>query len=110
VLGKSNGSLVCPGHERSEEFTGGVNGGRRRLARLLGRAREGEGGFIGSGTCRGGSASPSWSTGASAWAQGGGDVRRSDGQWRKAARAGASVLWPRGTGLNLHACVMDSSA
>jgi hypothetical protein len=41
VLGKSYGSLAFLGHERSKEFTGGANGRRRRLARLLGRAREG---------------------------------------------------------------------
>jgi hypothetical protein len=42
--GKSYGSLVFLERERSKEFTGGANGERRRLARLLGRAREGGGG------------------------------------------------------------------
>jgi hypothetical protein len=37
-------------------------------------------------------------------------VRPADGQWRKAARAGASALWPRGTGLSLHARVTDLDA
>jgi hypothetical protein len=30
-----------------------------------------------------------------------GDVRLADGQWRKAARVGASVRWPHGTGLGV---------
>jgi hypothetical protein len=30
-----------------------------------------------------------------------GNVRLADGQWRKAARAGAIVLWPRGVGLGV---------
>jgi hypothetical protein len=46
VQGKSYGSLVCLGRERSKEFIGGANGGRRRLARLLGRVRGGGRGVL----------------------------------------------------------------
>jgi hypothetical protein len=52
VVGKSCGSLVFLGRERSKEITGDANGGRQRLA----RAREGvkQGSFIAPGARRGG--------------------------------------------------------
>jgi hypothetical protein len=40
VLGRSLGSLVGKGGERSSKVVGGANGGRRRVAELLGRARK----------------------------------------------------------------------
>jgi hypothetical protein len=98
VLGKSYGSLVCFGHERSKEFTGSVNGERRRLARLLERARERGRGFIGPVARRGGFASPSCPTGTPAWARGGGDVRQSRrpmGSGSSPASKCAQAAWHR---------------
>jgi hypothetical protein len=40
-LGKSLGSLVFHGRERSNEVTGGANGGRPRVARALEEMRQG---------------------------------------------------------------------
>jgi hypothetical protein len=35
VLGKSYGSLVRLGHEQSKEFTGGANGGRLSVRKVV---------------------------------------------------------------------------
>jgi hypothetical protein len=77
VLGRSLGLSVGHGRERSSKITGDANGGLRRVAVLLGRARKTcRGSFIGSVARRGSFARPSWSTGALTW------VRR---RWLRAA-------------------------
>jgi formylglycine-generating enzyme required for sulfatase activity len=92
--------LWCTGLPRARAEQG-VH--RRRLARV----REGvEGGFISLGARRGGCSQRRGLQWQRHGVEAVGDVRPADGQWRKAARAGASVLWPRGTGLSFHACVM----
>jgi hypothetical protein len=74
VLGKSFGSLVCLGRERSKEFIDCANGGRRRVARAREEVRQG--GFIAPGACRGGCSVASWPIVATAWCGGG---------WQRAA-------------------------
>jgi hypothetical protein len=81
--------------------------GRRRMA--LAREERKAGGFIALGRVE---AVPQQLRGLQELRhgpRGGGDVRRTGGQWRMAVRSPASACRPRVTGLGLHTCVMDPS-
>jgi hypothetical protein len=98
VLRKSLKSRVGHRRKREGELTGATNGGG---GGWLGRAREKErGGFIGLGACQGGCSVAAWPTGATVWARGGGEVRRSRRPMAQGgARGGESAVaawhWPK---------------
>jgi hypothetical protein len=107
VLGKSYGSLVYHERKRGCEFTGGANGGRRRMA--LAREERKTGGFYSPVACRGGYSVDSWPTVATAWRGGGWRRAAHRRQWRMAVRPSACARRPRVTGLGLHARVTGPS-
>jgi hypothetical protein len=89
------GSRECSGRAMGHWFSSGASGARSSPAALMAggdgwlgcsgtRGKEERKGFIDPGTRRGGSTSPSWSTGAREWAR-----RR----WRRAAEPAANGAW-----------------
>jgi hypothetical protein len=86
-----------PRCERSNEVTGGANGGRRRVARE--REEKEAGGFIATGRVEAVATHLRGLQELKHGCGGGGDVRRTGGQWRMAVRPPASARRPRGTGL-----------
>jgi hypothetical protein len=95
-LGESLESLAGHRRKRMRDLTGGTNG--RRLC-CSGVRKERQGVFIGQQRSKVVSPELRWPQWRRHGAEAVDDVRRADGQWRKAVRAPMSARRPRGLGI-----------